>query len=534
MPQNPQRSTPRQSSSPLGDFSQYVGAKMPPCAPDIERAVLGALMLQRDLALDLHEFLKAEHFYDPNNQAVYQAITDLILRNQAVDLLTVRQQLTDMELLEQVGGAPYLASLTGMVASGVHAVEHAKIVIQKYLQRELIRLCAEVQASAYDGQADVDDLIEEAEQRVFELHEFGAKKESESAELVLKRVMENIEKAKELDQGLSGLPTGFDNLDEMTQGWQKGDLIIIAARPSMGKTAFVLTMARNMALKYKASIAFFSLEMPNEQLLMRLLVAESKLDSKMVRAGKLRDDEWVRLSDAVNTLAGMRIRFDDTQALGIGELRSKARRLKTKYNIDLIIIDYLQLMTAPYNKQGNREQEVNKISNSLKALAKELDIPIVALAQMNRASESRTEKFKRPILSDLRESGAIEQDADIVAFIHRPEYYGIPTYNDGTSTDGMAELIIRKNRNGETGTLFLQFVPHLTQFNDIGDRKDHYQEAGGDTLDTPGAGGFATLQSKANTYTAPALGAGGISLSSLGNPNGTGNFPVSGEPDNPF
>ena len=220
--------------------------------------------------------------------------------------------------------------------------------------------------------------------------------------------MENIEKAKELDQGLSGLPTGFDNLDEMTQGWQKGDLIIIAARPSMGKTAFVLTMARNMALKHKASIAFFSLEMPNEQLLMRLLVAESKLDSKMVRAGKLRDDEWVRLSDAVNTLAGMRIRFDDTQALGIGELRSKARRLKTKYNIDLIIIDYLQLMTAPYNKQGNREQEVNKISNSLKALAKELDIPIVALAQMNRASESRTEKFKRPILSDLRESGAIE------------------------------------------------------------------------------------------------------------------------------
>ena len=522
------------SSSSRSSYAPVVGERVPPSAVEIERALLGALMLEHDLAIDLNEFLHPEHFYDPRHRNIYEAIVALVRANRPVDLLTVRQQLADEGTLQLVGGPPYLAELTAIVASAAHAEAHARIVVQKYLQRELIRIASDVQGKGYDGTADVYDLIEEAEQQIFELHEFGGRKESQSIEEVVREALDAVHEAEARPDGLSGISSGFDNLDALTQGWQRGDLIIIAARPSMGKTAFVLTMARNMALKHKASIAFFSLEMPNEQLLMRLLVAESKLDSKMVRAGKLRDDEWVRLSDAVNTLAGMRIRFDDTQALGIGELRSKARRLKTKYNIDLIIIDYLQLMTAPYNKQGNREQEVNKISNSLKALAKELDIPIVALAQMNRASESRTEKFKRPILSDLRESGAIEQDADIVAFIHRPEYYGIPTYNDGTSTAGMAELIIRKNRNGETGTLFLQFVPHLTQFNDIGDRKDHYQEAGGDTLDTPGAGGFATLQSKANTYTAPALGAGGISLPSLGNPNGAGNFPVSGEPDNPF
>ena len=513
------------SSSSRSSYVPVVGERVPPSAVEIERALLGALMLEHDLAIDLNEFLHPEHFYDPRHRNIYEAIVALVRANRPVDLLTVRQQLADEGTLQLVGGPPYLAELTAIVASAAHAEAHARIVVQKYLQRELIRIASDVQGKGYDGTADVYDLIEEAEQQIFELHEFGGRKESQSIEEVVREALDAVHEAEARPDGLSGISSGFDNLDALTQGWQRGDLIIIAARPSMGKTAFVLTMARNMAVKHDASIAFFSLEMPNAKLLMRLLVAESGLDSKMVQAGKLNSDEWFKLNEAADRLSRTKIFLDDTQSLGVGELRSKARRLKAKYGIDLIVVDYLQLMQAPVGRNGNREQEVSKISSSLKALAKEIDVPVVALSQLSRAIESRSDTFKRPMLSDLRESGAIEQDADIVAFIHRPERFRIEEYPDGTPTKGMAELVVLKNRNGETDTLYFQFVPHLTQFKDVGDRTDHYSK----TPDVDASyQADAKISSRINVA-GPQVPVGSIDSA---NPFGTGTDPFGNVGDN--
>lgn len=460
-------------------FTSIPGAKIPPSAVDIERAVLGALMIESEAAHDLQDFLFPEHFYEPVHRDIYEVIRSLVVENRAVDILTVHQRLIDAGRLDQVGGAAYLTQLTTLVGSGAHVVEHAKILIQKYLQRELIRIASEIQRTAYDGEADVDELIESAEQNIFELRESSIRRETQGIDAVVTETLQMIEEAQQRGEGLTGLASGFSLIDEITMGWQKGDLIIVAARPAMGKTAFVLTMARNMAVEHGAKVAFFSLEMPSTQLIMRLLVAESGIDSKMLRGGKLSEGDWVRLLEAADTLSKASIFLDDTQALGIGELRAKCRRLKARYDIDLIIVDYLQLMTAPVSRNANREQEVSKISNSLKSLAKELDVPIVALAQLSRALESRAEKHKKPILSDLRESGSIEQDADIVAFIHRPEKLNIEFYPDQTPTQGIAEFVIAKHRNGETADVFLRFVPEKTQFIDVGDRVDHYNPAAG-------------------------------------------------------
>lgn len=457
-------------------FAAISGAKVPPNAVDLERAVLGALMIERNAAADLLDFLKPMHFYETAHGTIYGAICELLAKGRAVDHLTVYQQLKDMERLEEVGGGVYLARLTAVVASGAHLIEHAKIVVQKYLQRELITLASNILRDAYNGEADVDELMENAEQSIFQLREFNLRRDMRSIDSVVQDTLAFIEDLRKREETLSGVPTGFPLVDEITLGWQKGDLIIIAARPSMGKTAFVLTMARNIAVEKGVKVAFFSLEMSSIQLILRLLIAESGIDGKMLRSGRILDQQWIELLQAAERLSSAQIFFDDTQALGIAELRAKCRRLKAKYGIDLIIIDYLQLMTAPMPRNANREAEVSKISSSLKALAKELEVPIIALAQLNRALEGRTGIDKKPRLSDLRESGSMEQDADIVAFVHRPERLGIERYPDDTPTAGIAEIVVAKHRNGETGSIFLRFKAEQTKFYDVNDRVDHYKK----------------------------------------------------------
>jgi replicative DNA helicase len=350
------------------------------------------------------------------------------------------------------------------VGSAANIEFYARIVTQKYIQRELIRASTEIQRRSYDGANDITDLIGYAESEILKITEGHVKRSVQSAADILRRSIEQIEKASENDSRYNGVCTGFTELDNTTLGWQPSDLIIVAARPSMGKTAFVLTMARNMAVEYEAPVAFFSLEMASTQLMNRLIVGETGLDHKLIRSGKLSPDEWKILETKTKPLGMAPLYIDDTPALSIYEFRSKARRLHSNYGIKLIIIDYLQLMTASgQGDKGNREQEVSFISRTLKGIAKELNIPIIALSQLNRAAESRTGS-KRPQLSDLRESGAIEQDADVVALIHRPEYYGFTQTDTGESTAGLTEIILAKHRNGEVRDIKLRFVKDQAKF----------------------------------------------------------------------
>lgn len=452
------------------------GSRIPPQALDLEQAVLGALITDDEAAIALDEFLKPEHFYHVWHQKIYAAIQILVRQQQPVDLLTVQQELTDQALLDQVGGTTYLAQLTLNVASSFHVYDHAKIIVEKFLLRELIKASVAIQDEAYAYHEDPQEVLELAEQKVFEISQHTIRKQVQPLSVVMDKTVKEIKEAAQNPSSLSGVSTGFPHIDEFTGGWQKGDLIIIAARPSVGKTAFVLTSAFNATMQYGTRILFFSLEMPSQHLAMRLLSGETKIDQKQLRSGQLSDLQWQALTEAGLKLANAKIFFDDTHAIGPGEVRSKARKLKMTNQVDLIVIDYLQLMSAPNgnNKFSNREQEISRISRALKALAKELDVPIIALSQLNRAVETRTEKIKLPKLSDLRESGAIEQDADIVAFIHRPEKLYLDTYPDGTPTTNMAEFRIEKNRNGETGTVFLRFAPQEVRFVDDQEQIDHY------------------------------------------------------------
>ncbi len=437
---------------------------LPPQAVELEEAVLGALMLEKDSIITVQEFLTENSFYKPEHQTIYRAIEELSQELKPIDLYTVTELLKVKKQLKEVGGAPYLAQLTQKVGSAANVEFHAKIIAQKYVQRELIRSATEIQRRSYDESTDVTELIGFAEGEIFKVAEGHVKRSVQSAHDILARALTQIEEASKNSSSINGVPSGFPSIDKITLGWQLSDLIIVAARPSMGKTAFVLSMARNIAVEHERGVGFFSLEMSAVQLMMRLIIAETGLSGTDVKSGRLTPEQWRHLESATKPLGTAPLFIDDTPALSVFEFRSKARRLKMHNNIEVIIIDYLQLMTGGASGNGgNREQEVAFISRTLKAIAKELNVPIIALSQLNRSTETRGGS-KRPQLSDLRESGAIEQDADIVAFIHRPEYYGINQTEDGLSTAGLAEIIIAKHRNGAVTDVNLRFLKDQARF----------------------------------------------------------------------
>lgn len=445
--------------------SQYVGRVIPNVV-EIEEAVLGALMLEKNAILSVQDVLRPESFYIEAHQTIFQSILDLSAAIQPIDLLTVGQQLQKRGDLMKVGGPAFLAALTQKIGSAAHLEFHAKIVAQKHVQRQLITASTEIQNRSFSDEFDVEELINMAESEIFAIAEGNIRRDVQSVKDVVSKAIKKIEEAALKPDGLSGVPSGFTDIDRLTLGWQPSDLVIIAARPSMGKTAFVLSLARNIAVEQNRAVAFFSLEMSSIQLIMRLIMGESEIDSHKIKNGRLSPDEWKHLETSIKPLSEAKLFIDDTPALSIFEFRSKARRLKLQHNIEIIVIDYLQLMTVGMSDgRGNREQEVAMISRSLKAIAKELDVPILALSQLNRSVESRGGS-KRPQLSDLRESGAIEQDADIVAFIHRPEYYGMTQNEDGTPTQGLAEIIFAKHRNGAVGIEKLRFKAEQAKFVD--------------------------------------------------------------------
>ncbi|MDA3822335.1 MAG: replicative DNA helicase, partial [Bacteroidales bacterium] len=435
--------------------------------------------------------LVPECFYQDSHQKIFATAVDLSTKEKPIDLLTITEELRKREELEAVGGATYISQLTSRVGSAAHLEYHARIIAQKYIQRELIRVSSEIQARSYDESVDVDDLLDFSERELLNIAEGNIKKETVKINKLISDALIQIEEAGKRDDSLSGTPSGFSMLDRLTSGWQRSDLIIVAARPSMGKTAFVLSMARNIAVEHQRSVAFFSLEMSALQLVNRLIIAETQLPSDKIRNGRLENYQWEQLEYKIKDLEQAPIYIDDTPAISIFELRAKCRRLKQKYDIQVIIIDYLQLMTAGQNMGGGRrEQEVSLISRSLKGIAKELDVPILALSQLNRSVEMRSGN-KRPQLSDLRESGAIEQDADIVIFIHRPEYYGLDTDEEGNSLKGIAELIVAKHRNGATGDVQLKFTREFAKFSDLEEVPSVFEDENGNST--------ATFQSRLNS-----------------------------------
>ena len=442
--------------------------KIPPQALELEEAVLGAMLIDKKGVDEVIDLIQPEAFYKTAHQTIFEAIFQLFQDSQPIDLLTVSSELRKKGKLESIGGEFYLVQLSQRVASSAHIEFHARIILQKFIQRSLIKISNEIIESAYRESTDVFDLLDEAESKLYDVTQGNIKKSSESAQNLVLEAKKKIEEISKRE-GLSGISTGFEKLDKLTSGWQPSDLIIIAARPGMGKTALTLSMARNIAVMKQIPVAFFSLEMSSIQLITRLISAETGLSSEKLRTGKLADHEWQQLNVKVTDLEKAPLFIDDTPSLSIFDLRAKARRLSSQHKIKLIIVDYLQLMTAGTStKTGNREQEISTISRNLKALAKELDIPVIALSQLSTAVETRG-GTKRPMLSDLRESGAIEQDADIVSFIYRPEYYNIDEWDDEerSPSQGQAEFIVAKHRNGGLDNIRLKFIGHLGKFEDL-------------------------------------------------------------------
>lgn len=436
-----------------------------PQATDVEKAVLGALMIDKDAYAVVCEMLRPESFYEPRNKMVFTAIRDLSMEEKPVDMLTVADQLARTGQLEEVGGPGYIAELTSRVVSSANVEYHARIVAQKSLARQLISFTSVIGTKAFDETTDIDDLMQEAEGLLFELSQKNMKKDYTQIDPVVKLSLDGINKAAANSDGLTGVPTGYHKLDDHTSGWQASDLVIIAGRPAMGKTSFALSMAKNIAVDYKVPMAFFSLEMSNVQLVNRLISNCCEIKGTKIMNGQLQPDEWERLDKRVNDLLGAPLYVDDTPGLSVFELRTKARRLVREHGVKIIMIDYLQLMNANGMRFSSRQEEVSTISRSLKGLAKELDIPILALSQLNRGVENREGlDGKRPQLSDLRESGAIEQDADMVLFVHRPEYYGLLQDDHGHDLRGMAQIIIAKHRKGATGDVLLTFRGEFTRF----------------------------------------------------------------------
>ncbi|MFZ9504876.1 MAG: replicative DNA helicase [Cyclobacteriaceae bacterium] len=449
------RNIPKEISESLG--------KLPPQAPDLEESILGALMLEKNALTSVVEFLRPEHFYREQHQQIYQAILDLFKSSEPVDMRTVVAQLRKNGTLEVVGGAFYIAELTSRVSSAANIEYHARIIIELAIKRELIQISSRIQQEAYEDTNDVFELLDKTEQSIFKISDSNLRKNYDSMHSLMHKAIKELQEKKNHKDGLTGVPTGFSRLDRITSGWQKADLVIIAARPGMGKTAFVVSAMRNAAVDFKHPVAIFSLEMSSVQLVNRLISAEAELESEKLKKGNLEQFEWAQLIHKTDRLSSAPIFIDDTPALSILELRAKCRRLKAEHNISLIIIDYLQLMKG--EPGGNREQEIASISRALKGIAKELDVPVIALSQLSRGVETRGGD-KRPQLSDLRESGSIEQDADIVMFLYRPEYYKITVDEDNNPTQGMAEVIVAKHRNGSLDTVKLKFIGKYTKFGD--------------------------------------------------------------------
>uniref|UniRef100_A0AB33JNS0 Replicative DNA helicase n=2 Tax=unclassified Prevotella TaxID=2638335 RepID=A0AB33JNS0_9BACT len=436
-----------------------------PQALDVEQVVLGALMIDKDAFSIVSEILRPETFYEPRNQKVYQAIQNLNMNERPVDILTVSEELKHAGTIDDVGGAQYIVDLSSHVASSANIEFHAHILAQKFLARQLISFASKIETKAFDETVDVDELMQEAEGNLFEISQKNMKQDYTQIDPVVQQAIEILQKASANSGGLTGISTGFTKLDEMTSGWQKSDLVIIAGRPAMGKTSFALSIAKNIAVDSRVPIAFFSLEMNNVQLVNRLISNTCEIGGNKILNGQLSPDEWSRLDTNVRKLTGSPIYIDDTPGLSVFELRTKARRLVREKGVEIIMIDYLQLMNANGMKFGSRQEEVSTISRSLKGLAKELNIPILALSQLNRTVENRDGlEGKRPQLSDLRESGAIEQDADMVLFVHRPEYYHIFEDEKGNDLHGMAQIIIAKHRKGATGDVLLTFKGEFTRF----------------------------------------------------------------------
>ncbi|MDO4819344.1 MAG: replicative DNA helicase [Prevotella sp.] len=463
-----------------------------PQAVEIERAVLGAIMMDKDAYSIVCEMLSPSSFYEPRHQKIYSAIETLNKNQHPVDMLTVAEQLSKDGELETAGGAIYLAELTSNVASSANVVYHAKILADKNLARELISYAAKVQTSAFDEMSDIQELMQEAESDLFQLSQVNMKQDFKYIAPVLEDAEESIRMAYANKGGLTGLPSGFKKLDAVTAGWQPSDLIILAGRPAMGKTSFALSLVKNMAVDLNQPIAFFSLEMSSKQLANRLISQVCEITGHNILTGQLTKLEWERLDARIDSLYKSPIILDDTPQLNVFELRTKARRMVKNEGVKMIIIDYLQLMTGSGKHFSSRQEEVSNISQSLKGLAKELNIPILALSQLNRDVEKRDSKDgkdgKRPQLSDLRESGAIEQDADMVLFIHRPEYFGIPKDDNGNSTKGKAQIIIAKHRKGATKTVTLRFESEYTSF--LNDEQSYIPQ--------PGEGAYHEYGSKMN------------------------------------
>ncbi|MCX2574219.1 replicative DNA helicase [Pedobacter sandarakinus] len=445
--------------------------KLPPQALDLEEAVLGALMLEKDALSAVIDILKPEVFYQEAHQKIFEAIHMLFEKSKPVDILTVTAELRQMGALEMIGGAYYITNLTNRVASAANIEYHARIISQKYIQRELIRISTDIITTAYEDTADIFDLLDHAEKGLFDIAQNNLRRDTQKMDDIIKQSLATLEELRTKTDGLTGVPTGFTGLDRITGGWQKQDLVIIAARPAMGKTAFVLTCARNATVDFQKPTVVFSLEMSSVQLVNRLISGEAEIEQEKIRKGNLQEWEWQQLHSKIGRLTEAPLLIDDTPALNIFEFRAKCRRLKSQYDIQLVIVDYLQLMHGKGEGGkggGNREQEIGSISRALKSVAKELDVPVLALSQLSRAVESRPGlQGKRPMLSDLRESGSIEQDADMVLFLYRPEYYGITEDEQGRSQAGIGEVIIAKHRNGETGIVPLRFIGKFVKFADL-------------------------------------------------------------------
>lgn len=440
-------------------------AHLQPQAPDVEKLILGALMIDKDAFSMVSEIIHPETFYEPRNQKIFHAIQTLNMEEHPVDIATVTEQLKTEGTLDSVGGPAYIVELSSHVASSAHIEYHAHIIAQKYLARQLISFASQIETKAFDDTIDVDELMQEAEGSLFELSQKNMLQDYTQIDPVIRQAVDILQKASANTGGLTGVASGFTKLDEMTSGWQRSDLVIIAGRPAMGKTSFALSIAKNIAVDYRVPIAFFSLEMNNVQLVNRLISNTCEIAGNKILNGQLTPDEWERLDKNLRKLTGAPVFIDDTPGLSVFELRTKARRLVREKGVQIIMIDYLQLMNANGMKFNSRQEEVSTISRSLKGLAKELDIPILALSQLNRTVENREGiEGKRPQLSDLRESGAIEQDADMVLFVHRPEYYHIFQDEKGNDLHGMAQIIIAKHRKGATGDVLLNFRGEYTRF----------------------------------------------------------------------
>ena len=467
MPEQKSYKRPRKQ---VASQEENYGKHLQPQALELETAVLGALMVEHDAFSLVSEILKPESFYDPRHQTIYDAIRTLNIEGKPVDLLTVMEKLRSTGDLDDVGGPMYIAKLCDTVTGSADVEYYAGIIAQKHLARQLITLSSHIQTLAFDETTDVANLLQEAEAKLFQITQERRRQDYTQIDPVVKSAYKMVGEAARRPDGLSGISCGFRDLDRMTSGWQNSDLFIIAARPAMGKTAFALSMAKKIAIDQGIPMALFSLEMSNVQLMNRVISNVCEIESEKLRNGQLQPYEWGPLDHSIKQLYGKPLFLDDTPGMSVFELRTKARRLVREHNIKILMIDYLQLMTASGNRFGSRQEEVSIISRSLKNLAKELNIPIIALSQLNRSVEQREgHEGKRPQLSDLRESGAIEQDADIVCFIHRPEYYKIYKDENGVDLHGKANIIIAKHRNGGVGDVLLTFKGKYARFENLDD-----------------------------------------------------------------